>query len=157
MNADNDVCRCGHERISHGTADTHCTMCGPHSGGWTGAERCYAFEWDTDARAAANERYKAVTQPCSFRTYPGFSDRPVVDQLHSHSASLAYDLFSPNADDDVTPLDLVTAGDYILDLAQRVMQDTVDRARDAGCTWQEIGDKLHVTRQAAQMRFGRKK
>ncbi len=35
------------------------------------------------------------------------------------------------------------------------MQAAVDRARDAGHSWREIGDVLDTTRQAAFQRFGR--
>jgi hypothetical protein len=40
-------------------------------------------------------------------------------------------------------------------LADGALQVTVDRARAAGHTWQEIGDALGTTRQAAFQRFGR--
>lgn len=39
-------------------------------------------------------------------------------------------------------------------LANATLNSAVDRARDAGRTWQEIGDVLGVTRQAAFQRFG---
>jgi Protein of unknown function (DUF3887) len=40
-------------------------------------------------------------------------------------------------------------------LADGALRVTVDRARAAGDTWQEIGDALGTTRQAAFQRFGR--
>jgi Protein of unknown function (DUF3887) len=40
-------------------------------------------------------------------------------------------------------------------LADGALQVTVERAREAGRTWQEIGDALDTTRQAAFQRFGR--
>jgi hypothetical protein len=40
-------------------------------------------------------------------------------------------------------------------LADGALRVTVDRARAAGNTWQEIGDALGTTRQAAFQRFGR--
>jgi hypothetical protein len=40
-------------------------------------------------------------------------------------------------------------------LADGALRVTVDRARAAGHTWQEIGDALGTTRQAAFQRFGR--
>jgi hypothetical protein len=40
-------------------------------------------------------------------------------------------------------------------LAATALQLSVQRARAAGCTWQEIGDVLGVSRQAAFQRFGR--
>src|SRR5262245_62165980 len=41
------------------------------------------------------------------------------------------------------------------DLAEQVFKLCVRQARDAGHTWQEIGDLLGVTRQAAFQRFGK--
>jgi hypothetical protein len=38
--------------------------------------------------------------------------------------------------------------------ANEALQDAVDRARDAGRSWREIGDVLGTTRQAAVQRFG---
>jgi hypothetical protein len=40
-------------------------------------------------------------------------------------------------------------------LVEQVLRGTVDRAREAGHTWQEIGEVLGTTRQAAFQRFGR--
>lgn len=154
------TCRCGHARVSHGTPDTHCTMCGPNAAQPVGPllpDRCVAFEWDDDEQAAAVDRFKAATDRCNFRLHRGFSERPLVDQLHSHAATLAYDLYDPSAPDDTTPRDLLVAGDFILDLAQKVMRDMVDRARESGYTWEQVGATLHISKQAAQQRFGRRK
>src|SRR6202034_4600958 len=38
--------------------------------------------------------------------------------------------------------------------ANEALQDAVDRARDAGHSWREIGEVLGTTRQAAFQRFG---
>src|SRR5579864_9451566 len=40
-------------------------------------------------------------------------------------------------------------------LAEQVLKVCVQQSRDAGHTWQEIGDLLGVTRQAAFQRFGK--
>ena len=40
-------------------------------------------------------------------------------------------------------------------LADQVLRICVDQSRDAGVTWQQIGDLLGVTRQAAFQRFGK--
>jgi hypothetical protein len=53
------------------------------------------------------------------------------------------------------PLDLVADARRTLDVAQEQLRDAVDRARAAGHTWQEIGEVLGTTRQAAFQRFGR--
>jgi len=52
-------------------------------------------------------------------------------------------------------LDLVRRAQSVADLAQQVLRLYVQQCRDAGHTWQEIGDVLGVTRQAAFQRFGK--
>lgn len=52
-------------------------------------------------------------------------------------------------------LDMVRRAKSIDDLAEQVLKLCVQQARDAGHTWQEIGDLLAVTRQAAFQRFGK--
>ncbi len=52
-------------------------------------------------------------------------------------------------------LDLVRRSQDVDDLAERVLKLCVQQCRDAGHTWQEIGDLLGVTRQAAFQRFGK--
>ncbi|WP_052443083.1 DUF3887 domain-containing protein [Streptacidiphilus neutrinimicus] len=52
-------------------------------------------------------------------------------------------------------LDLVRRAQAVDGLAEQVLKLSVQQARDAGRTWQEIGDLLGVTRQAAFQRFGR--
>ncbi|MFI6662427.1 DUF3887 domain-containing protein [Streptomyces sp. NPDC050523] len=52
-------------------------------------------------------------------------------------------------------LDLVRRAQGIDELAEQVLRLCVQQGRDAGHTWQEIGDLLGVTRQAAFQRFGR--
>lgn len=52
-------------------------------------------------------------------------------------------------------LDLVRAAKAIRDLSDVVLIRCVDQCREAGHTWQEIGDLLGVTRQAAFQRFGK--
>jgi hypothetical protein len=41
--------------------------------------------------------------------------------------------------------------------AEDALQTAIDTARDAGCTWQQIGDVIGVSRQGAFQRFGRPK
>ena len=38
--------------------------------------------------------------------------------------------------------------------AEQLLFEAVDNARQAGCTWQEIGELFGVSRQAAQQRWG---
>ena len=60
--------------------------------------------------------------------------------------------------DPLTPpayLDLVRRARDVDGLAEQVLKLAVQQSRDAGHTWQEIGDLLGVTRQAAFQRFGK--
>ena len=52
-------------------------------------------------------------------------------------------------------LDLVRRAQRVDELAEQVLKLSVRQSRDAGHTWQEIGDLLGVTRQAAFQRFGK--
>ncbi len=52
-------------------------------------------------------------------------------------------------------LDLVRRAQEVDVLAGQVLKLCVQQCRDAGHTWQEIGDLLGVTRQAAFQRFGK--
>jgi hypothetical protein len=52
-------------------------------------------------------------------------------------------------------LDLVRRAQDLDDLSGQVLRLCVQQGRDAGHTWQEIGDLLGVTRQAAFQRFGK--
>ena len=52
-------------------------------------------------------------------------------------------------------LGLVRVARDLRDLADVLVARCVDQSRDAGHTWQEIGDLLGVTRQAAFQRFGK--
>jgi hypothetical protein len=53
------------------------------------------------------------------------------------------------------PLRAVASAAGLGRLVDQLMRMAVDRARDGGSTWQEIGDVLGTTRQAAFQRFGR--
>ncbi|MBV9204753.1 MAG: DUF3887 domain-containing protein [Actinobacteria bacterium] len=52
-------------------------------------------------------------------------------------------------------LDMVCRARRVDDLAEQVLKLCVQQSRDAGHTWQELGDLLGVTRQAAFQRFGK--
>ncbi|MEW2161332.1 DUF3887 domain-containing protein [Streptomyces sp. NPDC007189] len=75
------------------------------------------------------------------------------DQLAQQASDLAEALGSPLA----APayLDLVRRSQRVDDMAGQVLKLCVQQSRDAGHTWQEIGDLLGVTRQAAFQRFGK--
>lgn len=53
------------------------------------------------------------------------------------------------------PLELVRAASQIREGAEALMGATVQQAREVGRTWQEIGDVLGVSRQAAFQRYGK--
>ncbi|GAB3882113.1 hypothetical protein GCM10029964_039310 [Kibdelosporangium lantanae] len=53
------------------------------------------------------------------------------------------------------PLPAVAAARATLERSERELRSAVERARDHGHTWQEIGEVLGTTRQAAFQRFGR--
>jgi hypothetical protein len=53
------------------------------------------------------------------------------------------------------PLELVREAHDVQDRAEELMAAAVRRAREAGRTWQQIGDVLGVSRQAAFQRFGK--
>jgi hypothetical protein len=74
-------------------------------------------------------------------------------ELAGQASALAGALASP-----LTPpayLDLVRRSRDLDGLAEQVLKLCVQQCRDAGHTWQEIGDLLGVTRQAAFQRFGK--
>ncbi len=51
-------------------------------------------------------------------------------------------------------LDAVTVASTMAATAAAALRLSVERAREAGRTWQELGDVLGVSRQAAFQRFG---
>ena len=74
-------------------------------------------------------------------------------RLAECSAALAQVLGSPVQAPDY--LDVVRRAQRVDDLADQVLKLCVQHSRDTGHTWQEIGELLGVTRQAAFQRFGR--
>ncbi|MEV8523923.1 DUF3887 domain-containing protein [Streptomyces sp. NPDC052000] len=74
-------------------------------------------------------------------------------QLAERAAALAASVGGP-----LTPpayLELVRSSDSVKTMADQLLKLCVQQSRDAGHTWQEIGDLLGVTRQAAFQRFGK--
>ncbi|WP_299575596.1 hypothetical protein [uncultured Williamsia sp.] len=53
------------------------------------------------------------------------------------------------------PMSAVAATDALQEALDESRRETVARARAAGHTWAEIGALLHISRQAAQQRFGK--
>jgi hypothetical protein len=73
--------------------------------------------------------------------------------LAERASALAQAVGSPLASP--AYLGLVRRARDLDDLAEQVLRLCVQQSRDAGHTWQEIGDLLGVTRQAAFQRFGK--
>lgn len=74
-------------------------------------------------------------------------------RLAEQAAVLATSMASPLAPP--AYLDLVRRSRSVNGMAEQLLKLCVQQSRDAGHTWQEIGDLLGVTRQAAFQRFGK--
>ncbi|SEU34545.1 Protein of unknown function [Nonomuraea wenchangensis] len=74
-------------------------------------------------------------------------------RLSERASALAESLSSPVAQP--AYLDLVRLAQDVDGFADQVLKLCVQQSRDAGHTWQEIGELLGVTRQAAFQRFGK--
>jgi hypothetical protein len=74
-------------------------------------------------------------------------------RLAEQTARLAEQVGNPSASPSY--LDLIGGAKSAAELSDQVLRLCVQQARDAGHTWQEIGDLLGVTRQAAFQRFGK--
>jgi hypothetical protein len=84
----------------------------------------------------------------------GSSSLPALSALLAEQASaLAAAAASPLAP--LSYLDLIRQARDAEVLAGQVLKLCVQQSRDAGHTWQEIGELLGVTRQAAFQRFGK--
>lgn len=73
-------------------------------------------------------------------------------QLHRQLDQI---LAAPDSGGDNDPLELVRAAHEVQDRAGALMAAAVQQAREAGRTWQEIGDVLGVSRQAVFQRYGK--
>ncbi|PFG34551.1 hypothetical protein [Sanguibacter antarcticus] len=80
--------------------------------------------------------------------------------LRDHLAA-ALDAAAPGVDarldtDPQAHLDLVAVTQKATTETDALLRAAVDSARGAGCTWEQIGGVLGMTRQAAQQRYGRR-
>lgn len=64
-------------------------------------------------------------------------------------------LAAPVLTDGADPLSVVRAAVAVQTQAGALVAAAVDEARAAGCTWQQIGELLGISRQAAFQRFGK--
>jgi len=55
-----------------------------------------------------------------------------------------------------TPAEQLMYLHHLVWTAERITTATVEASRKNGDTWQRIGDALHITKQAAQQRYGPK-
>jgi Protein of unknown function (DUF3887) len=76
----------------------------------------------------------------------------MIGRIRSTAERITAELAEPAAG---APLTAVAAARELSAAAAAALQAAVDRARSAGYSWQEIGDVLETTRQAAFQRFGR--
>jgi hypothetical protein len=73
-------------------------------------------------------------------------------QLHRQLGQI---LAAPVLGGENDPLELVRAAHEVQDRADALMAAAVQQAREAGRTWQEIGEVLGVSRQAVFQRYGK--
>jgi hypothetical protein len=86
-------------------------------------------------------------------TFTPYSLTGLTRLLEEQASALAELMAHPLASPDY--LDLVRRAQEVCALSDHVLRLCVEQCRDAGRTWQEIGDLLGVTRQAAFQRFGK--
>lgn len=77
------------------------------------------------------------------------------DRLLTVLDEAAPDLSARMETDPAAHLDLVALARDAQGETAALLQAAVDSARSAGCTWEQIGQVLGMTRQAAQQRYGR--
>lgn len=151
------------------SAPALCAACGRplpvHAGRGRRREYCSA----TCRSAARRQRQRRDAEPPEPRVNAALTDSVRQDYLDSMSDAaepaevmigriratadrVTAELAEPAAG---APLAAVAAARELSSVAAAAMQAAVDRARAAGYSWQEIGEVLETTRQAAFQRFGR--
>ena len=88
----------------------------------------------------------------TYRLHVSGSFMQAGQQLHRQLAQI---LAAPVLSGDHDPIDLVLAAHQIRSGAEALLAASVEEARAAGRTWQEIGQALGISRQAAFQRFGK--
>jgi hypothetical protein len=81
-------------------------------------------------------------------------DRASLALVLERNLTLVSATLRDQASDAVSPMSALLAARTVADAIEQATQALVSRAREAGHTWQEIGELLSITRQAAQQRFG---
>lgn len=125
-----------------------CRHCGRPlpEGSKTGRTRLYC---DATCRSAARRERARRSAEGDRDVRDTLTDAPrkasIDAMLSAHAAAL----------DAAAPLEAVAAARRLAELVDRLLRESVDRARRAGHTWQDVGAVLGTTRQAAFQRFGR--
>jgi len=99
-------------------------------------------------RADVNKNLTALRRHEYLDAIDGAAD-PMAAKVASTARSLVGELGQPGS-----PLSAVVAARDLSAAAEAALQTAVDRARAAGQSWEEIGDVLGTSRQAAFQRFG---
>ncbi|MHB1835115.1 MAG: hypothetical protein ACYCXW_09120 [Solirubrobacteraceae bacterium] len=81
-------------------------------------------------------------------------DREVMALMLSTNVELVADVLRANAQSDEQLMRAIAATRSLHALVEETLHGLVEQARAAGHTWAEIGELLHVSRQAAFQRFG---
>jgi len=81
------------------------------------------------------------------------SRKVLAEDLKFHARVVAAVIGGGRKGGKMPVLDAVKAARTMIDLSDQVLHALVDRAREEGHTWQEIGDVLGTSRQAAFQRF----
>lgn len=89
------------------------------------------------------------------RQYCGATCRSAARRQRARTVEQPPTARKVSIDAPASPLAAVGAAKELARSVEAALRDTVEAARAAGHTWQEIGDVLGTTRQAAFQRFGR--
>lgn len=81
-------------------------------------------------------------------------DREVMAMMLATNAQLVADVLRADEDPRGQVMRAIAATRSLATIVEDTLHALVDQARAAGHTWAEIGDVLHVSRQAAFQRFG---
>lgn len=76
----------------------------------------------------------------------------IASQIHRQVGAI---LASPVLNSEIDRLELLRASLEVQTQASVLVAAAVESARSAGCTWQDIGDVVGISRQAAFQRFGK--
>lgn len=124
---------------------THCRQCGSALPAHAGAGRRRRY-CDATCRSAARRRREKRAEHNDVRKgLTSIGRQETIDAMISQQFAIV----------DTGPvLDAVGQAQRLATAAEQTLRRTVDRARDDGHTWRQIGTVLGISRQAAFQRFG---